>query len=639
MGKGIRNVPGRQSDGHAACDFNASASCVLSMSIPVSDQLMNPRITSMENLIAADPGGRNVFGLVVPDQLRLAAQSLRLARRVAIVSGFYIPDATAGETDGPPGAKALGNALNNLGIDVDYVTDPWNAPLFQALGLTPIVGDEQFLDRTRPTHLVSIERAGRSRDGRYRNMRGVDITPTTAPLDKHFIEASRLGLTTIGIGDGGNEIGMGRVFAETLATIPHGKDIACVVPTDFCIAAGVSNWGAFGLVGALSVLAGRNLLPTPDECYKDLERLVAVGGAVDGVSHRREPTVDGLEWSFTLRMLEGIRQLIVPSPLERREPITVGIVGYGQSGRAAATLLSRQGHRVCVSDDRSLSLNEGLVLAGVETGGHSIRFLGQCDLVVVSPGVRADAPIRGELHRRSIPVVSELELAFQLCPYGLIAVTGTVGKRTCVEWIRRWFQAEGRELSVGGNKGLPLSSILLREDSTDPVALAVSSYQLESIVHFRPHIAVLLNIDEAHLDRHRSIAEYVRIKSRIFMNHRPDDVLILPFDDSRLRSLARKHHGRTLFFSRTQPVDRGLWLERNAILLRIDGDTEHVVVNGDCASFELPDSFLTAILVARLNGISISTMSAIIAKISDPGNMAIGFSTNPRPRSGDDDGT
>ena len=82
---------------------------------------MNPRITSMENLIASDPGGRNVFGLVVPDQLRLAAQSLRLARRVAIVTGFYIPEAGAGETDGPPGAKVIGDALQKLGVAVEIV--------------------------------------------------------------------------------------------------------------------------------------------------------------------------------------------------------------------------------------------------------------------------------------------------------------------------------------------------------------------------------------------------------------------------------------------------------------------------------------------------------------------------------------
>jgi D-glutamate cyclase-like protein/Mur ligase-like protein len=135
---------------------------------------MNPLISSIENLIACDPGGRNIFGLMNKDQLRLAAQSLFLARRVALVSGFYILEADASETDGPPGTKLLGHVLERLGIDVDYITDPLNAPAFRALGLEPITDTEAYLDRAKPTHLVSIERVGRGADGRYRNMRGID---------------------------------------------------------------------------------------------------------------------------------------------------------------------------------------------------------------------------------------------------------------------------------------------------------------------------------------------------------------------------------------------------------------------------------------------------------------------------------
>ena len=124
---------------------------------------MNPRIASIENLIAQDPGGRNIFGLLIADQLRLAAQSLRLAKRVGIVSGFYVPAAAAGETDGPPGAKLLGQALTQLGIKVDYLTDEWNAPLFRALGLEPItdgiMSGEEFValraeGRIIPTRLI-----------------------------------------------------------------------------------------------------------------------------------------------------------------------------------------------------------------------------------------------------------------------------------------------------------------------------------------------------------------------------------------------------------------------------------------------------------------------------------------------------
>jgi hypothetical protein len=586
---------------------------------------MNPRITSIENLIASDPAGRNIFGLVITDQLRLAAQSLRLGRRVGIVSGFYIPQAGDGETDGPPGAKALGDALHALGIEVDYITDHWCAPLFRALDIEPLIEPHDYVTRANPTHLVSVERPGRGRDGRYRNMRGIDISATTFPLDDLFLEATRNGLTTIGVGDGGNEIGMGKVFAEALSTIDHGADIASTVATDFCITAGVSNWGAYGLSGALSVLSGRDLLPTADGCMKDIDRVVRIGGAVDGVTHRHEPTVDGLDLSVSIRMLENIRRQIIPSPLERGESLLVGVLGYGETGRSASALLTKQGHRVRISDIAGVTLESGLVVDGVETGGHTIDFLQGCDLVVASPGVREDSSIRDELHRRAIPVMSELELAFQLAPRDLIAVTGTIGKRTTVELLRTLFASAGRQLTIGGNRGLPLSALLLDSEwdvgcrmsdiphptsdirhPTSLIALAVSSFQLETVVHFRPHIAILLNINEAHLDRHRSIAEYIRIKSRIFMNHRPDDILILPFDDERLRTLSRKHHGRTFFVSHRQAVDRGAWLADGAIYTNIDGTVERL---GDAASsgaYPYPENLLSAVIAARLCGLPIN---------------------------------
>ncbi len=561
----------------------------------------------MENLIASDPGGRNVFGLVVADQLRLAAQSLRLARRVGIVSGFYIPQAGAGETDGPPGAKVVGDALHALGIEVDYITDRWNEPLFRALDIEPLLEPHDYVTRVQPTHLVAVERAGRGRDGRYRNMRGLDISATTAPLDELFLEAGRRGLTTIGIGDGGNEIGMGKVFAEALSTINRGADIASTVATDFCIAAGVSNWGAYGLAGALSVLAGRDLLPSAENCVKDIVRVVQSGGAVDGVTHRREATVDGLALSASVRMLENIRRQITPSPLEKGQSLLVGVLGYGETGRSASALLSKHGHRVRISDIGSLTLERGLVVDGVETGGHTLDFLQGCDLVVASPGVREDSPIRDELHRRGVPVMSELEMAFQLCPRDLIAVTGTIGKRTTVELLQSLFMCAGQTLTIGGNRGRPLSALLHDESASNPIALAVSSFQLETVVHFRPHIAILLNIDEAHLDRHRSIAEYIRIKSRIFMNHRPDDILILPFDDERLRTLSRKHHGRTFFVSRKQAVDRGAWLADGAIWTNIDGTVERIGDAQACPSarYPYPENLLSAAIAARLCGLPV----------------------------------
>jgi hypothetical protein len=462
-------------------------------------------------------------------------------------------------------------------------------------------------------------------------MRGIDVTDTTAPLDSLFIEGSRRGLTTIGIGDGGNEIGMGKVFADALATVPNGRRIATTVPTDFCIAAGVSNWGAYGLAGALSVLEGRDLLPSAEEAAHDIEWMVQTAGAADGVTHRtcEEPTVDGLDLGHSLRMLEDIRRQIARSPLEGDEqqrsvpPVTVGVLGYGETGRAAAALLARTGHRACISDSSSVTLEPGAVLAGVETGGHTIEFFKAqgCDLVVTSPGVRRDAPILGELHRLGVPVMSELELAFQLGSYGhapnrkLIAITGTVGKRTTVELLQETLRLTGRSMMIGGNRGRPLSELLLEDRPQEPIAVAVSSFQLETVVNFRPDIAVILNISEAHLDRHRTVAEYIRIKSRIFMNQRPDDALVLPYDDPKVRALARKHQGRTFFVSSRQAVDRGAWLAEGEVHVNIDGTIENL----GQARPPFPENFLSVVVTARLAGIGSEEVAAAVRRLPTEG--------------------
>lgn len=588
---------------------------------------MIARITSIENLITRDPGGRHIFELMLPDQLRLSAQSLRLARRVGIVSGFFVPEAGAAETDGPPGAKVLGDALIALGIEVDYITDSWCAAVFRAIGIEPLIEPVDYIAVSRPSHLVSVERLGRAIDGRYHNMHGLDVTDCTAPLDGLFLEARRRGLSTIGIGDGGNEIGMGRVFAATCANVAHGKQIASLVSTDFCIAAGVSNWGAYGLAGALSILAGRDLLPTPDQATEAVHAMVRDGGAVDGVTWRREPTVDGLALTESIRTLESIRAQIAPPPLADASPKCVGILGYGETGRAAARLLRRHGHHVLVSDGGSVEVESGLVLDGIETGKHTIDFLARCDLVVASPGVRSDHPIRGELHARAIPVISEVEMAYQLCDRDIIAVTGSVGKRATIEQLQQMFAAAGRELRIGGNRGVPLSELLLQDDNGEPLALAVSSFQLETIVGFRPRVAVILNLHEAHLDRHRSVAEYLRIKSRVFMNqgHTPStdrtprptmhggDLLVLPFDDERLRALSRKHHGRTLFVSSRQSVDRGAWIDGDSIMVNLDGDAARIPA-GHAGWVDRASTLLPGIIAAQAYGIDADAIARALSR-------------------------
>jgi len=225
-------------------------------------------------------------------------------RCVLIVTGFYIDRIAAPETDGPPGALAVGRAVSSLGGRVVYVSDKYTAPLLETFRQDgaevisfPICDEEAsretaagILARVQPSLLLSVERCGVTARGRYLNCRGEDVGAFTARLDTLFHND----IPSIGIGDGGNEIGMGRL-AAVIPTIPGLPAEPAVTPTTVVVAASVSNWGAYGLVAALSALAGRNLLPEAAG-EEDLLRRLYDAGCYDGTCGQPVCGVDG----FTL---------------------------------------------------------------------------------------------------------------------------------------------------------------------------------------------------------------------------------------------------------------------------------------------------------------------------------------------------
>ncbi len=221
-----------------------------------------------------------------------------------IVTGFYILDAGNAETDGPPGAVVIGSALNQLGYEVVHLTDRYAADIMDKTGGDysrvvefPIVDDEAsiefakgVIDDLKPSVVIAIERCGFTDEGKYRNMRGRDITEHNARID-HIFDAD---VPSVGIGDGGNEIGMGNL-AEEVTQVESLVKIPCVTQTSKLMLASVSNWGGYGLAAALSELSGKNLLPSIEEEQALLKQTVDLG-AVDGMSAQQEYKVDG----FTL---------------------------------------------------------------------------------------------------------------------------------------------------------------------------------------------------------------------------------------------------------------------------------------------------------------------------------------------------
>ena len=289
-------------------------------------------VVQIERLIQVDVG-RNITGLFDAARGGLSGAASSLAAepgRVGLITGFYVPQASppAAETDGPVGTALLAKGFAAIGIPCRVATDePCRSACAAALAgaglpdvpidvvaigspLTPLI---ETWREAGIMHAISIERCGRSTDGVPRNMRGQDISSYTAPLDDLFAAGP---WATIAVGDGGNEIGMGAIPRSLIARhVTHGEAIACVTAAQHLIVAGVSNWGAYALIGALAALREdwrRRLLACLEE---DLDRAVLAatvehGPAVDGVSLQRASTVDNLDIAAHHHILGEIRTLI-----------------------------------------------------------------------------------------------------------------------------------------------------------------------------------------------------------------------------------------------------------------------------------------------------------------------------------------
>ncbi|MDP2939395.1 MAG: UDP-N-acetylmuramoyl-L-alanine--D-glutamate ligase [Candidatus Omnitrophota bacterium] len=239
----------------------------------------------------------------------------------------------------------------------------------------------------------------------------------------------------------------------------------------------------------------------------------------------------------------------------------VSIIGFSRSGQAVAKLLQKVGAKINISDnsnDPRLKINlEKLNLNNVnsEFGKHTEDFIKESQLVVISPGVRIDSKPVIWAKKRNIPVISEIELAYQFCPAPIVAVTGTNGKTTVTTLIGEILKLTKKNVFVCGNIGEPFSKFVLDIKPNDIVSLEVSSFQLETIKHFKPYVAVFLNFNQNHLDRHSDMNEYLALKKRIFMNQTSRDWAVLNYGDSVVKGLAKEIKSKVVFFNHHKKND------------------------------------------------------------------------------------
>jgi UDP-N-acetylmuramoylalanine--D-glutamate ligase len=248
------------------------------------------------------------------------------------------------------------------------------------------------------------------------------------------------------------------------------------------------------------------------------------------------------------------------------------VVGLGKSGVASALFLAGRGATVAVSDAKSpeqlrdeipVLLDHGI---SVETGQHGERTFRDQDLIVVSPGVPFDVPQLVHARERGIPVIGVIELAAQFLKGHIVAITGSNGKTTTTTLAGDILSAGGNKTLVGGNIGTPAITFADRATDDSWVVLEISSFQLETIVTFHPHIAVVLNITPDHLDRHHTFENYAAAKARIFENQTAADFAVLNADNGPCGEMAFRTKAEVRWFSRLKEVESGAFVSGDEIV-------------------------------------------------------------------------
>lgn len=282
------------------------------MSHTLTSASISPVTESIEDIVLRHSGrGMNILQNHLDSHYcrHAAQQILSLPRGIILLTtGFYV--AGHPETDGPLGTITLAKALGRLGYTPVIVTDRICNGIFEPENLpveyVSVHSDEKdysmLLSKYAPVCLISIERCGHNLRNDYANMRGISIAGQTAPIDKMFELASSSSILTIGIGDGGNEIGMGNlkdIISEKLDLVP------CTVMVDDLIIATTSNWGTYALVAYLALLSQYDLFPTYEKISDCLTRMVSLG-CVDGVTKKPENSVDGFPPTIEKEIVEAL---------------------------------------------------------------------------------------------------------------------------------------------------------------------------------------------------------------------------------------------------------------------------------------------------------------------------------------------
>jgi UDP-N-acetylmuramoylalanine--D-glutamate ligase len=292
------------------------------------------------------------------------------------------------------------------------------------------------------------------------------------------------------------------------------------------------------------------------------------------------------------------------------------VVGLAKSGISAIKVLSQIGAKVTVTDIKKADQLSDIIEAikpyvqDIIVGEHP-HALDQYDIAVMSPGVPLDLPFVIQMKTAGIHIIGEIELAYLLCKGKFIGITGTNGKTTTTALTGEIFEASGLSYNVVGNIGLPAVSKALEATEETFMITEISSFQLETIENFHAKVAAVLNLTPDHLNRHKTMENYIAAKARIFENQDETDALVLNYDDMPTRELANLTKSRVHFFSRKTQIGQSAYIENGQIILNCCGNTEPVCLVSDLLIFgrHNEENALAAALICRLAGLDVTTIA------------------------------
>lgn len=296
------------------------------------------------------------------------------------------------------------------------------------------------------------------------------------------------------------------------------------------------------------------------------------------------------------------------------------VLGAAITGIPTALELYNMGYNVTINDYKPLSqLDEYIheldnLSIEIITGGHPIELASSCDFIVISPGVPTDIPLVKEARKHGKEVISEVELAYRMTQTPIAAITGTNGKTTTTALLGEIMKESGRKTFVTGNIGNPMIKEVKNASPEDLFVLEVSSFQLETTVYFRPKVSAILNITPDHLNRHKTLENYIDAKAKIFKNQKDEGYTILNWDDEQTRNLSSLTNSKTLFFSRKDILAEGGYVEDGYLTISLKNKKERII---DIKDVFIPgehnlENALAASLMAYCLGVKAHTIQKVL---------------------------